>query len=111
MWSCSPVYPFFIAELNRIVLSLRFVVEVAGDWMPILGKQHVSFAWGGLSVNVINTACGPALDGLRESEWRDWPGMWATVLEIAKAGANGELSGQSAFPLLRVNLKATGADA
>lgn len=111
MWSCSPVYPFFVAELNRIVLSLRFVVEVAGEWKPILGKKHVSFAWGVLDLNEVNTVSGPTFDGLRQSEWRDWPGMWATVMEIANAGANRELGGESAFPLMRVNLKATGADA
>lgn len=39
------VHPFFIVELDAIVLSPRFAAEVAPGWEPTLDSEHTGFRW------------------------------------------------------------------
>ncbi len=39
------VHPFFIAELDAIVLSPRFAAEVAPGWRPTLNDEHRDWRW------------------------------------------------------------------
>jgi ADP-ribose pyrophosphatase YjhB (NUDIX family) len=39
------VHPFFLAELDAIVLSPRFCAIVANEWAPRLSEEHSAFRW------------------------------------------------------------------
>jgi len=39
------VHPFFIAELDAIILSPRFAAEVSPGWSPTLNDEHTDFRW------------------------------------------------------------------
>lgn len=45
MWALEQVHPFFIAEIDAIVMSPRFAVEVAAGWSPSLNGEHAAFRW------------------------------------------------------------------
>ncbi len=47
MWQLEQVHPFFIAALDQIVMSPRFVVEVADGWMPALTDENTAARWVG----------------------------------------------------------------
>lgn len=44
-WALEQVHPFFIAAINTIVMSPRFALEVAPDFVPTLNDEHSSFRW------------------------------------------------------------------
>jgi dATP pyrophosphohydrolase len=44
-WALEQVHPFFIAELDAIVMSPRFVVEVSPGWEPTLNDEHEAWRW------------------------------------------------------------------
>lgn len=45
LWALEQVHPFFIAELDAIVLSPRFAAEVEPGWSPKLNDEHSEFRW------------------------------------------------------------------
>ncbi|MFN7020657.1 MAG: NUDIX domain-containing protein [Phycisphaerales bacterium] len=61
------VHPFFIAELDSIVLSPRFAAEVAPGWEPALDAEHTAFRW---------VAAGDA------PSMFVWPGQLAACREV-----------------------------
>ncbi len=67
VWALEQVHPFFIAELDAIVMSPRFAAEVAGDWQPRLNDEHSAHRWVA------------AEDAARSFMW---PGQHAAVREI-----------------------------
>ena len=44
-WALEQVHPFFIAELDAIVMSPRFAAEVKPGWTPTLNEEHSAFRW------------------------------------------------------------------
>ncbi|MCC6322142.1 MAG: NUDIX domain-containing protein [Phycisphaerales bacterium] len=45
LWALEQVHPFFIAELDAIVLSPRFAAEVPAGWSPTIDDEHSDFRW------------------------------------------------------------------
>jgi dihydroneopterin triphosphate diphosphatase len=45
LWALEQVHPYFIAEIDCIVLSPRFAAEVRADWAPRLNDEHSAFRW------------------------------------------------------------------
>ncbi len=45
VWALEQVYPFYIASINCIVLSPRFVAVVSATWQPRLNAEHSEFRW------------------------------------------------------------------
>ncbi len=44
-WQLEQVHPYFLAEIDAIILSARFAVEVSGDFSPRLNDEHDSARW------------------------------------------------------------------
>lgn len=70
VWALEQVHPFFIAELDAIVLSPRFAAEVTPGWMPALNEEHTRFRW------VASSDVAHAFM---------WPGQIAACREISDA--------------------------
>ncbi len=45
MWALEQVYPFYIASIDCIVLSPRFVAVVSAAWTPTLNSEHSEWRW------------------------------------------------------------------
>lgn len=45
VWALEQVHPFFIAELDAIVMSPRFAAEVSPGWSPTLNDEHRDWRW------------------------------------------------------------------
>ncbi len=45
VWALEQVHPFFIAEIDSIVMSPRFAAEVEPGWMPTLNDEHADHRW------------------------------------------------------------------
>lgn len=44
-WALEQVHPFYIAEIDSIVMSPRFAAEVVPGWTPTLNDEHAGFRW------------------------------------------------------------------
>ena len=44
-WQLEQVHPYFLAELDCIVMSPRFAAEVAPDWTPTPDHEHDDHRW------------------------------------------------------------------
>ncbi|MEM1167471.1 MAG: NUDIX domain-containing protein [Planctomycetota bacterium] len=44
-WQLEQVYPFFLAEIDAVVCSPRFAVEVTPAWSPTLNDEHEDWKW------------------------------------------------------------------
>lgn len=44
-WQLEQVHPYFLAEIDAIVLSARFAVEVSRRWSPRLNDEHDDSRW------------------------------------------------------------------
>jgi 8-oxo-dGTP pyrophosphatase MutT (NUDIX family) len=86
MWALEQVHPFFIAGLNCIVLSPRFVVEVAAGWEPVLNEEHSALRW------------------VRGDEPHRfvWPGQRAAVAEVMQGILRG---GEVMGPLVEIDVR------
>jgi len=81
-WALEQVHPFYIAELDAVVLSPRFAVEVTPSFVPAINDEHDTFRW-----LPVRTAIEDAL----------WPGQRAALGELARM-----LDGDPAAELLRL---------
>ena len=78
-FALEQVHPFFVRELDAIVLSPRFAVQVAGTWVPMLNSEHDSVRW---------------VRGSEATRAFVWPGQRAAIRELAgllKPGGRGTL--------------------
>jgi dATP pyrophosphohydrolase len=74
MYALEQVHPFYIAELDCVMLSPRFVVEVAAGWSPsqqvlLQSTEHTEHRW------------------VQESRAADcfmWPGQRAALQEVGR---------------------------
>jgi 8-oxo-dGTP pyrophosphatase MutT (NUDIX family) len=39
-WALEQIHPYFVADLDAVVMSPRFAVEVAPGWEPTLNHEH-----------------------------------------------------------------------
>lgn len=76
MWALEQTYPYFVPEIDCIVLSPRFAVEVAPHWEPTLNAEHSAAKW----VRV----CADATLESPELKQFHWPGQKAAVGEILR---------------------------
>jgi ADP-ribose pyrophosphatase YjhB (NUDIX family) len=67
-FALEQVHPFFVRELDAIVLSPRFAVRVAGTWVPSLNGEHDSWRW----VRAVQVARAFL-----------WPGQRAAIRELS----------------------------
>ncbi len=44
-WALEQVHPFFVQQINAVVLSPRFVCEVEPAWEPTLNREHDGARW------------------------------------------------------------------
>ncbi len=74
MWALEQVYPYYIADLDCIVLSPRFAVEVAPEWSPTLIAEHSRARWIGVPFH----AGQPGVDFFL------WPGQKLCVGDLVR---------------------------
>jgi dihydroneopterin triphosphate diphosphatase len=67
LWALEQVHPFFIAQIDCIVLSPRFAAEVSRVWRPRLNREHADFRW---------------VPAARASRHFMWPGQLASIREL-----------------------------
>lgn len=81
MWALEQVHPYYLADLDCIVMSPRFAVEAAPGWEPKLDHEHDDKRW----------IFAPLHGGLPAQEFFMWPGQRVAVTEvleiIARPGA------------------------
>ena len=69
VWALEQVHPFYIVELDAIVMSPRFAAEVEPGWEPTLNEEHSAYRW------VHSRDLGAAFM---------WPGQKAACREITE---------------------------
>ena len=69
MWALEQVHPFFVAELDAVVMSPRLAVEVTGTWEPRLNGEHSGSRW---------------IAAHQAHRYFMWPGQVAAVREITE---------------------------
>jgi len=74
MWALEQVYPYYVADLDCIVLSPRFAVEVAPDWEPTLNEEHSAARWIGV----------PFHGGQAGADFFLWSGQKMCVADLAR---------------------------
>jgi len=79
MWALEQVWPFYIAAIDCVVLSPRFVARVAPGWEPTLNAEHSAHRW----VRVPADADDPSLRGLLDRHFM-WPGQRHTIVELLR---------------------------
>lgn len=68
-WALEQVHPFYLAAIDCIVLSPRFVVQVHAGWEPTLNREHDAHRWV------------PAAQSMR---FFLWPGQHAAIREAVQ---------------------------
>ena len=71
-WALEQVYPYYLPTLDCIVMSPRFVVQVAPDWEPSLNEEHTAHRW-------INA---PEHESVSAQDHFMWPGQKGAVSEL-----------------------------
>ncbi len=78
VWALEQVHPFYIAELDAIVMSPRFAAEVSPGWAPRLNDEHTAHRW------VHSRDAMRASGGGGEGAFM-WPGQRAAAREIVES--------------------------
>lgn len=45
LWALEQVHPYYLPDLDAVVLSPRFAARVAPEWTPTLDDEHSDFRW------------------------------------------------------------------
>lgn len=69
LWALEQVHPFFVAELDAVVMSPRLAAEVTGTWQPRLNGEHGGSRW---------------IASHQAHRYFMWPGQVAAVREITE---------------------------
>lgn len=75
LWALEQVHPFYIAELDAIVLSPRFAAEVAAGWSPRLNDEHTAHRWVHARDAMRASGAGAFM----------WPGQRAAAREVVES--------------------------
>ena len=78
LWALEQVHPFFIAELDAIVMSPRFAAEVEPGWTPRLNDEHTAHRWVHFR-DVVRPGGGGGEVAFM------WPGQRAAAREIVES--------------------------
>lgn len=81
VWALEQTYPYFVPEIDCIVLSPRFAVEVSAEWRPRINAEHGGTKW--VAVAAEATAESAELSVFC------WPGQKAAVGEILREVVRG----------------------
>jgi ADP-ribose pyrophosphatase YjhB (NUDIX family) len=76
VWCLEQVHPYFVPELDAVVLSPRYVAVVPRDWQPRLNDEHDAIRWTPAPVNVSVAERDELL-----RRWL-WPGQRRAVEEL-----------------------------
>lgn len=76
-WALEQVHPYYIAAINCVVLSPRFVVQAAPAWEPTLNIEHSAHRWVIAPRSVADTEQLRAAEDLFM-----WPGQKRAIEEI-----------------------------
>jgi dATP pyrophosphohydrolase len=74
MYALEQTYPFYVAELDCIVLSPRFAVEVSSAWEPRLNGEHSAARWIG----------APYHGGQPAGDFFLWPGQRMCIADLVR---------------------------
>jgi 8-oxo-dGTP pyrophosphatase MutT (NUDIX family) len=77
LWALEQVHPYYVAEIDQIVLSPRFAAEVAPSWKPRINNEHERIRW--------------VKDADVATRFM-WPGQVAACREIAALVRRGSLA-------------------
>jgi 8-oxo-dGTP pyrophosphatase MutT (NUDIX family) len=77
LWALEQVHPYYVAEIDQIVLSPRFAAEVAASWKPRINNEHERTRW---------------IKSADVAKKFMWPGQVAACREIAGLTRRGSLS-------------------
>lgn len=78
MWALEQVWPYYLAELDTIVLSPRFVVEVSTNFSPTLNDEHTDYRWIGAPTHHLPGEPSSR----RATDLFLWPGQQHAINEI-----------------------------
>ena len=78
-WQLEQVWAFYIAAMDCVVMSPRFVVRVGRGWEPALNAEHDARRW---------VALGEA------GRWFMWPGQSHALREVEGVLMPGSLAGE-----------------
>lgn len=73
-YAMEQTYPYFVADLDCIVASPRFAVEVAPSWSPALNAEHSDARWIGL----------PFHAGQPGEDFFLWPGQRLCIADLVR---------------------------
>jgi dATP pyrophosphohydrolase len=69
LWALEQVHPYFMADLDAVVMSPRFAAEVHASWQPRLNGEHSAARW---------------IASYQAHRYFMWPGQVAAVREITQ---------------------------
>ncbi len=72
LWALEQVYPYFLPDLDCIVMSPRFVAEVRAEWSPTLNDEHEDCRW----------IAAPLHEGRSAASYFMWPGQKRAIEEL-----------------------------
>lgn len=73
-FALEQTYPFFVAEIDCIVVSPRFAVEVRAGWEPRLNDEHSEARWIG----------APFHGGQPAGDFFLWPGQRMCIADLMR---------------------------
>ena len=79
-WALSQVHPYYLADLDAIVISPCFAVEVSRGWAPRLNAEHDDARW---------------VEARRPERSFMWPGQILAVRELVGSLGRGLLNTQA----------------
>ena len=69
LWALEQVHPYFLADLDAVILSPRFAAEIVANWEPRLNGEHSASRW---------------IASHQARRYFMWPGQVAAVHEITE---------------------------
>lgn len=84
-WALEQVHPFYLPDLDCVVMSPRFALQVAPGWAPALNDEHRDARW---------------VESERMSEAFLWPGQKRACREILEEIAAPDGPGREAMRLI-----------
>lgn len=94
-WALEQIWPFYIAQIDCVVLSPRFAVEVSPIWEPTLNPEHTAHRWITVPPDHNADTTRDTLDAHFM-----WPGQRHTITEILR-----DIARENALPRERLRIR------